>query len=66
MFFQSEIIRSWGFSAEEHYLTTEDGYKILVERAYGNITKDTPIVLVHGMMLNALIYVAQAEKSLSK
>ncbi|KAG5877797.1 hypothetical protein JTB14_019589 [Gonioctena quinquepunctata] len=63
----SEIIRSWpGFTAEEHYLTTEDGYEVLVERSYSKITQETPIIIVHGIAMNALGWVNRGNVSLAR
>ncbi|XP_074029931.1 lipase 1 isoform X2 [Leptinotarsa decemlineata] len=63
----SEIIRSWpGFSAEEHYLITEDGYRILVERSFSKITQETPIIIVHGIAMSALGWVNRGNISLAR
>ncbi|XP_074029937.1 gastric triacylglycerol lipase isoform X2 [Leptinotarsa decemlineata] len=63
----SEIIRSWpNYTAEEHYLITEDGYEILVERAFLNISKPTPIIIVHGMAMNAIGWVNKENISLAR
>ncbi|CAH1117588.1 unnamed protein product [Phaedon cochleariae] len=63
----SEIIRSWpGFTAEEHYLTTEDGYKVLVERSYSKITQKTPIIIVHGIAMSALGWVNRGNVSIAR
>ncbi|CAG9863023.1 unnamed protein product [Phyllotreta striolata] len=62
----SEIIRSWpDFTAEEHYIITEDGYKLLVERSYANITQKTPLLIVHGMGMNAMGWVYRHNASLA-
>ncbi|XP_057656123.1 lipase member K-like isoform X1 [Diorhabda carinulata] len=63
----TEIIRDWpGFTAEEYYLTTEDGYIILVERAYRQITQKHPIIIAHGLGANALGWVDRGEVSLAR
>ncbi|CAH1102979.1 unnamed protein product [Psylliodes chrysocephalus] len=63
----SEIIQSWrGFRAEEHYIVTEDGYRLLVERSYSKITQKTPIIIVHGIAMSALGWVNRGNVSLAR
>lgn len=63
----TEIIQDWpGFTAEEYYLTTEDGYIVLVERAYRKITQKNPIIIAHGLGMNALGWVNRGDVSLAR
>ncbi|XP_023311169.1 lipase 1-like [Anoplophora glabripennis] len=61
----TQIIRKWGFNAEEHYNRTEDGYEILIVRSYSKITRSTPIVIGHGIYMNSLAFVDTGKKSLT-
>ncbi|KAJ8915900.1 hypothetical protein NQ315_015513 [Exocentrus adspersus] len=61
----TQIIKKWGFNAEEHYMRTEDGYRILMVRSYYKITKSTPIVIGHGIYMNSLGFVDIGNKSLT-
>lgn len=65
-FFQTEIVRNWGCTAEEYNVTTDDGYQILIVRFYFNITKSTPILFGHGIYMNSLGFVAKFNKTLGK
>ncbi|XP_050510205.1 lipase member J-like [Diabrotica virgifera virgifera] len=63
----TELIQSWpGFTAEEHYLTTEDGYRVLVERSYSKITQKNPIIIVHGIAMSAFGWVNRGNVSLAR
>ncbi|KAJ8917545.1 hypothetical protein NQ315_005594 [Exocentrus adspersus] len=64
-FLIAKDVNRWGFFAEEHYLTTEDGYKILVERAYYKNNTGTPVVIVHGIAMNSLGFVNRGNISLA-
>ncbi|KAJ8915898.1 hypothetical protein NQ315_015511 [Exocentrus adspersus] len=67
VFVYTEIIKNWsGVSAEEHNIYTEDGYQILVVRAYSSSTDKNPIVLGSGIFLSPLTWVNRGEKSLAK
>ncbi|XP_074033324.1 gastric triacylglycerol lipase-like isoform X2 [Leptinotarsa decemlineata] len=61
----TEIISNWGYTAEEYNIYTKDGYQISVIRAYKNITRRTPIVMGHGILVNALSWVYRKNKSLA-
>ncbi|KAJ8977713.1 hypothetical protein NQ317_007261 [Molorchus minor] len=59
----TEIIQSWEVVAEEHYITTDDGYILLLERAYIK-TGGTPILIVHGIAMNSLGFIYRGQNSL--
>ncbi|CAH0554709.1 unnamed protein product [Brassicogethes aeneus] len=60
----TEVISSRGYNVEEHFLTTDDGYEILVERLYSKVTKTNPVLIGHGIMMNGEGFVSQGNKSL--
>lgn len=61
------MISRWGFQSEKHYIQTEDGYILLINRAYiGNSVGKVPIVLGHGISSNSNIFTDRGNKSLGK
>ncbi|CAH1170154.1 unnamed protein product [Phaedon cochleariae] len=62
----TEILRRWKFTAEEHRITTPDGYTILLSRAYTSLTRNSqPVVLGHGMFSNSMSFVYNGNNSLA-
>ncbi|XP_074030554.1 gastric triacylglycerol lipase-like [Leptinotarsa decemlineata] len=59
----TEILKRWGCTVEEHFVTTDDGYEILVIQASINITQATPIVMAHGILVNSLSFVGKYNKT---
>ncbi|KAJ8952293.1 hypothetical protein NQ318_007461, partial [Aromia moschata] len=53
----TEIIQSWKVTAEEHYIVTDDGYVLLLERAFSTVSRKYPIIITHGIAMNGLAYV---------
>ncbi|XP_072395812.1 lipase member N-like [Diabrotica undecimpunctata] len=49
----TQILRNWGFTAEEYEIFTDDGYGLTIIRGYGNITNPTPIILGHAVLINS-------------
>lgn len=59
----AELMRYFGYNVEVHKVTTEDGYILEVDRilpnSKGNTTEQrTPMLLVHGLLANAVSWVA--------
>ncbi|KAG5894518.1 hypothetical protein JTB14_026901 [Gonioctena quinquepunctata] len=62
----SQILRRWGCTTEEYSLLTEDGYYIMINRAYIHpIRIPTPIVMGHGIYMNSLGFVDKYNKTLA-
>ncbi|XP_074026178.1 gastric triacylglycerol lipase-like isoform X2 [Leptinotarsa decemlineata] len=63
----TEIVRKWeGYTAEEYNIYTEDGYQILIIRAYSKISQKTPIAIGHGLSQNSSGLVLRDDKSITK
>lgn len=61
------MIKRWGFVSEEHRIVTDDGYILLVNRAYlGNAEGKVPVVLGHGISANSNIFTNRGNKSMGK
>lgn len=59
---QPELIRFWGYSAEEHYVITEDGYILGMHRIPNS---GPPVFLAHGLTSSSAQWVfGPPEKSL--
>lgn len=70
--FKIGLVKSKGYPAEEHYLTTEDGYKLVIHRIPGSQkfppSKGKPIVLLqHGFLGSSDFWViAEGQNNLGK
>ncbi len=68
MFLQPEMIRYWGYDAEEHTVTTEDGYIVTLHRIprgagekpedRKNDTKQrkTPVLMYHCLLCSSAVF----------
>ncbi|KAF7284995.1 hypothetical protein GWI33_012315 [Rhynchophorus ferrugineus] len=62
---QAQIIKKWGFIAENLEITTEDGYKITVVRGYHPTKRGrSPVVFGHGIVSNGYTWIDRDKKSL--
>ena len=60
-YFQPDLVRSYGYPLEEHFVQTGDGYKLTLHRIpsirYSNQTKERPIVLLaHPLMSSSAVF----------
>jgi len=61
---QPKLIESWGFQAEEHFVTTEDGYTLALHRIPGRSQNDLdlekpkkiPVLLGHCLVGTSAIW----------
>lgn len=65
--FQPSITKRYGFKHEIYYVTTDDGistpiYRILPR--YIGIGRNTPVLLQHGLQMDATIWVSVGNRSL--
>ena len=49
----TELIRSKGIPCEEHFVTTEDGYILGLQRLVRNTSNKLPVLLVHGLLTSS-------------
>lgn len=60
-------MQDWGFTTEEHFLTTEDGYIINVARGFLNTSENRKsVLLAHGVFSNGMGFVIFDENSLGR
>jgi lysosomal acid lipase/cholesteryl ester hydrolase len=66
-----KLIESWGYKAEEHFVTTEDGYTLTLHRIPGRPNPETgnrkiPVLLGHCLVGTSAIWAfGPAENSLA-
>lgn len=56
---QPQLIQSWGYQSEEHFVTTEDGYILTIHRIPGKVKKDgrkVPILMGHSLVGTSAIW----------
>lgn len=61
IFLKPEIIRNSGYPAEEHFVTTEDGYILGLHRILG-APGSTAVLLHHGLMDSSFTWIALGKK----